>query len=194
MKRRSSTSMGRRATTRKKSTPKKRQKKSRSPNNLRQTLYELGLWGLGIVNALLIASFIHKHISNGDEQVLSLEEPVQSAQPAQPARENSKARVALLKIEVLNGCGEQGIANKFASYLRNAGFDPFKVDNFDNFDMPNTLILDRKSKNRHVGLQVAEALGLSSSFVRYLASDESKADVTLIIGKDYPKVDIFRKK
>ncbi|RMD98193.1 MAG: LytR family transcriptional regulator [Calditrichaeota bacterium] len=187
--------MGKRASTRKKSPAKKRKKKPQS-SNLRQTLYSLGLWGLGLVNALMIASFIHKHISTGNEQVLSLEEPVrqQQAAPIPRAKSAVAPQAARLKLEILNGCGAQGIANKFAQYLRQAGFQPVNVGNFDNFDMPNTLILDRKSRNRHLGLQVAESLGLPSSFVRYLAKDNARVDVTVIIGKDYPKIDFLQAK
>ncbi|MDQ7053500.1 MAG: hypothetical protein Q9P14_11605 [candidate division KSB1 bacterium] len=41
---------------------------------------------------------------------------------------------------------------------------------------------------------MAEVLGVSPSFVQYLANDETRADVTIIIGKDYPKLDFLRSK
>ncbi len=179
-------SMGRRTTS--KSSGKRKTTRKKGASNLRQTLYGVGLWALGIFNALLIASFIHKHLSTGDEQVLRFEEPTRPQ-----TRVEAKMPDAL-KLEVLNGCGAKGIAKKFADFLQSAGYEPINVGNFENFDMPNTLILDRKAKNRYNGLRVAEVLGVSPSFVQYLANDETRADVTIIIGKDYPKLDFLRSK
>lgn len=143
----------------------------------------LGLWALGIINAALIASFVMKHISKGDEQVISVVQPVPS-----------KPQEKVLQLEILNGCGARGIAQKFSEYLEGAGYNPVKVDNFENFDMPNTLILDRKSRDRSVGLRVAKLLGVAESSVLYQASEERRVDVSVIIGKDYPKLDFLRSK
>ncbi len=188
--RRTNRAPGRRASQASRTKRKSAKKKYGASNNLRQTLYGLGLWGLGIVNALLIFSFIHKHISKGDQKILPLTQIEQSSEPG--TERIQKPRTPLLKLEVLNGCGEQGIARRFADFLEKSGFDAIKVDNFDNFSMPKTIVLDRKSKNKHNGLRVAEVLGLSSSAVRYLASQDTQADVTVIIGKDYPKIEFLR--
>ncbi len=174
--------MGRRSAA--SSSGKSKRRKKKGANNLRQTLYGVGLWALGIFNALLIASFIHKHISTGNEERLRLEEPVPST---------SKMTFAVT-LEVLNGCGARGIAKRFADYLQAAGYKPVNVGNFDNFDMPNTMILDRKSRNRSNGLKVAELLGVSPDYVRYVTERNSKADVTIIIGQDYKNLDFLRSK
>ncbi len=95
---------------------------------------------------------------------------------------------------MLNGCGASGVAKKFADYLKKAGFQPINVGNFENFDMPNTLILDRKATNRYLGLEVAQLLGVSPTYVQYLANRQTRADVTVIIGKDYQKLDFLKSK
>lgn len=161
--------------------PKNQAKKPRAAvknrTNLRQTLYGLGLWALGILNAILIASFVMKHISSGDEQVLSVDEKV-------PVVQNT----AQLQVEVLNGCGVQGIAKKFADYLTTGGFEVANVDNFENFNMPTTLILDRKEKSKKNGARVAELLGLPQSAVLYQSSPDRSVDVSVIIGNDYSRI------
>lgn len=154
---------------------------AKKSDNLKQTFYSLGLWALGIMNAILIASFVMKHISTGDEQVLSVEE-----------NKPAVTRSAPPQLEVLNGCGVPGIAKKFADHLESAGFVPANVDNFENFNMPTTLIIDRKSKNRKNGLKIAELLGLPATAVLYQASPDRQVDVSVIIGKDYPRVDFLR--
>lgn len=151
--------------------------------NLRQTLYSLGLWALGIINAVFIASFVMKYL------------PADSQEPISAVEEVSVPNAtAALKLEILNGCGAQGIGKKFADFLEKSGFAAVNVDNFDNFDMPNTIIVDRKSKNRLLGLRVAESLGLPASAVTYQEEQSNDADVTIVIGKDYPKVDFLRER
>ena len=167
-------------------TPKKRPRKKaparKPPANLRQTLYGLGLWALGILNAILIASFVIKHAF-----------PTQTPNLQADNVAVSSERQAVVRMEVLNGCGESGIASRFADYLQPTGFKPVFVGNFDNFDMPKTIILDRKSRNRVVGLRLAEVLDIASSNVHYQASDRKDVDVSIIIGKDFNKFEFLGK-
>jgi len=76
--------------------------------------------------------------------------------------------------------------------MREAGFDPVNVGNYSIFEMPTTVILDRKSKNRLLGLRVAEELGLPESAVSYQESDSRDVDVSVIIGLDYSKAGFLR--
>ncbi|MFQ5628434.1 MAG: LytR C-terminal domain-containing protein [bacterium] len=176
------TRMAKKRTTRKpasRRTPSARKKPE--AKNLRQTLYSLALWALGTINVVFIASFIMKYIpTDGEQSINALEQT--SLQTAPVA----------LKLEVLNGCGTPGIGKKFADHLEKNGFTPANVDNFDNFDMPNTIIIDRKSAHKLNGLRVAESLGLPASTVIYQEKDVQDVDVTVVIGKDYPKVDFLR--
>ena len=156
-------------------------RKGGKPSKMYETLMNLGLWVLGIFNAVLIVSFIMKHMATGDEQVISVSQPV--------VTQNIEH---VITFEVLNGCGASGVAAKFASQLENAGFKSQDVGNFDNFDMPQTLIFDRKSQNRIHGLKVAEVLGLPATAVAYQALEGKQVDVSIILGKDYHKAEFLR--
>ncbi|MCB9502486.1 MAG: LytR C-terminal domain-containing protein [Deferribacteres bacterium] len=156
----------------------------KSPGNkgkLYETFMGLGLWILGLFNVVLIASFVMKHMGTGNEQVISVSEPVITR-----TIENK------ISFEVLNGCGIPGIAAKFATKLEDAGHQPKEVGNFDNFNMPQTIIFDRQSQNRLNGLKVAELLGLPATAVVYQAKNGSEVDVSVILGKDYQKATFLR--
>ncbi|HHL73539.1 MAG TPA: LytR family transcriptional regulator [Bacteroidetes bacterium] len=166
--------------TRKKPAARRKAARKQPAQNLRRTLYGVGLWILGIFNTILIGSFVMKHLATGEETKISV--PTEVVSPTDVA----------LRLEVLNGCGVSGIAKTFADQLREAGFDPVNVGNYSIFEMPTTVILDRKSKNRLLGLRVAEKLGLPESAVSYQESDSRDVDVSVIIGLDYSKAGFLR--
>lgn len=155
--------------------------KSNKKGKMYETLMGLGLWILGLFNVVLIASFVMKHMGTGEEQVISVSEPV--------ITRNIEHVIAF---EVLNGCGVSGVAAKFADRLENAGFQRKDVGNFDNFAMPQTIVFDRKSQNRLYGLKVAETLGLPSTAVVFQTKEGSPVDVSVILGKDYQKAEFLR--
>ena len=51
----------------------------------------------------------------------------------QRADQPSELIGSIIQLEVLNGCGESGIANNFTNLLRNNGFDVVEVGNFERF-------------------------------------------------------------
>jgi hypothetical protein len=166
---------------------KSREKSAETPFDLRRSLYSLALWGLGIINVLLIASFLKNHFSTGSEHNISSETEVITA----PAAEQ--------KIEVLNGCGVPGVAQKVADFLKSYHFDPVNVTNLkdtsgrDRFDIPRTMIFDRLSNERTYGRQVAEALGVSDEYVSYQASPDRQVSVTVVIGADYKSIQLTKR-
>ncbi len=153
-----------------------RGKDAKSPLNLKQALFTTALWGLGIVNVVLIVSFVSRHFFNGDQPGLNANTDV----PAISA-EN-------LKIEVLNGCGVNGLARKYADLLKASGFDPVKTETYERTDMPRTYIIDRGSEKMAVGLKMAEALGLPKDYVSYQADAKRMVGATLILGLDYKSI------
>lgn len=164
-------------------TPRKRPAARKRPEakNLRQTLYSLGLWALATLNIVFIASFVMKYVPTDEEQPINAIEHVASENLPQ-----------VVRLEVLNGCGASGIGKKFADFLEKNGYKAMNVDNFDNFDMPNTIIIDRRSKNKLNGIRVAETLGLPTAAVIYQEKDLPDIDVTIVIGKDYEKIKVLQ--
>lgn len=95
----------------------------------------------------------------------------------------------IIQIEVLNGCGVAGLANRFTSALRKNGFDVVETGNFDNFDVDETLVIARTFK-RENAMRVAEALGVSEKNIIIEASDDFYLDATVVIGSDYQTLNL----
>lgn len=95
-------------------------------------------------------------------------------------REASVCEVPVV-VEVLNGCGRAGIAEKVASRLRDLGFDVMYVGNADGFDYGETLVVDRTG-DKDKARVVAEALG-RAPVIRQVGRTFF-VDVTVVVGED----------
>ena len=91
------------------------------------------------------------------------------------------------EIEILNGCGESGVANLYANFLRQKGFDVIESRNADNFDYLNTNILVHKKEMIPVAKNLAKILEIEE--IKLI--EKGMWDLSLIIGKDYKKLDSF---
>lgn len=91
---------------------------------------------------------------------------------------------SIIQLEVLNGCGELGIANNFTTHLRNNGFDVVEVGNFERFDVEKTFVISRSSSPNNAR-RVASALGISEKNIIREESSDFYLDVTVVLGKDY---------
>lgn len=101
--------------------------------------------------------------------------------------ENQNTTSRIIQIEVLNGCGITGVAEKFTNYLRGENFDVVQVGNYSSFDINNTLIVDRTG-NKSNALKVAEAVGVDSKNVIQQINNDYFLDVSVIIGKDFNRL------
>lgn len=90
----------------------------------------------------------------------------------------------VIQLEVLNGCGVAGLADKFTSTLRKNGFDVVETGNFDNFNMEQTTVIAR-TISKDNAKRVADALGIDESNILVEASDDFYLDATIVIGSDY---------
>ncbi|MGH2574494.1 MAG: LytR C-terminal domain-containing protein [Ignavibacteria bacterium] len=96
-----------------------------------------------------------------------------------------------LQIDVQNGSGVQGIANKFTDYLRANGFDVVEIGNFSTSDINTTMVIDRTGNLKNAK-KVALALGISEKYVIQQISKEYFLDATVVIGKDYEELNPFK--
>ena len=92
-----------------------------------------------------------------------------------------------VQLEVLNGCGVNGVADKFTDYLRTGNFDVVNIGNYRSFDVDYSLLIDRKG-NMANAFEIAATLGIEKNKVIQQVNKEYFLDVTLIIGKDYKKL------
>lgn len=95
----------------------------------------------------------------------------------------------VIQIEVLNGCGEPGVATHFTNQLRSVGFDVVHSGNFENYDLEHTIIIAR-SKNIDNARQVAQALGVIPSRILRESSPYYYLDATVVVGADYAQLNL----
>jgi hypothetical protein len=95
-----------------------------------------------------------------------------------------------INLQVLNGCGEKGLANRLANRIEMAAEKPLAVrvidtDNFDNFGVEKTFIISRKGDLTAANL-LADQLGLEDA-VTYREIEDNYRDIgaTLVLGNDY---------
>ncbi len=99
-----------------------------------------------------------------------------------------------IQVEVLNGCGEQGIGQVAMRYLRKKGFDVVNIDNADHFEYRETIVLDRRGTSGRSGpsgpSSAARAVGdaLGTPNVLLQRNEERLVDVSVVIGKDYDEL------
>ncbi len=100
--------------------------------------------------------------------------------------ENGEKEVAsdIIQCEVLNGCGVPGVADRFTDYLRSRNFDVVEIGNYMNFDVEETMVIDRIG-NLANAKKVADFLGVKHQKVFQQLNDDYFLDVSIIIGKDY---------
>lgn len=98
-----------------------------------------------------------------------------------------------INLQVLNGCGEKGLANRLANRIEMAVEKPLAVrvidtDNFDNFGVERTFVISRRSDLSAAKL-LADQLGLEDA-VAYREIEDNYRDIgaTLVLGNDYKAI------
>lgn len=114
----------------------------------------------------------------------SLFEKIRNKSIADRELELQKAAAPIVQVEVLNGCGISGVAEKFTDYLRNNNFDVVQMGNYKSFDIGKTLVVDRTGSRANAE-KVARALGVSSKNIIQQINKDYLLDVSIIIGKDF---------
>lgn len=99
-------------------------------------------------------------------------------------QEDSELIGNIIQLEVLNGCGVPGLADRFTSVLRKNGFDVVETGNFKNFDMTQTVVIARTTNTQNAR-RIAEALGINPKNIFVEASQDYYLDATVVIGSDY---------
>ncbi len=103
------------------------------------------------------------------------------------AEANSQLISEIIQIEVLNGCGISGVANRYTGVLRKNGFDVVETGNFDHFNLEETIIISRSGVMENAR-QVASALGVSEMNILREESPDYFLDVTVVIGHDFEQL------
>ena len=104
-------------------------------------------------------------------------------------KENSeivkRLRIRQVRVEVLNGTPQDGVAQKVTDRLRTAGFDVVNIANAENDSFPETVVVDRADNRAANARLVAEVLDCKTVIPQL--EPTSLLEVTVIIGQDYLK-------
>lgn len=104
--------------------------------------------------------------------------------PAPVSRSPANAPIvpSIGRVQVLNGCGIPGSAERAADFLRRKNFDVKNTGNAASFKYPFTLVVSR-SLDMTVARQVAAALRTDKCMLA--RNEDSTYDVTVILGSDF---------
>ena len=167
--------------------PKK--KSSKQPVKL---IYNFFIFALAIIVVGFLYSFVQKNMSNG----VAIQDPqLNDRQKEQLAIEIYKANPVLdIKVEILNGCGENDIAAKAAEFLRSEHIDVIRWENAENFDYENTILIHHSDDLINLKT-VAKSLDINindGDRVLIQPNSSSDVDITLLLGKDYHTIKPIR--
>ena len=95
-----------------------------------------------------------------------------------------------ISIQVLNGSGEKGIAERFSKFLHNSGHDVVLRGNADHFSYKNSEIIIRNS-NKFAAENIANLLGINQNKISTQKDKLLLCDITLILGKDFDELKSF---
>ena len=145
-----------------------------------------------IILAIIVIGFIYSFAQKSWASGVNIENPqLNDEQKTQLAIDIYEANPILnIKVEVLNGCGEKGIAAKIADFLRTEHIDVVRSENADNFEYERTTLIQRSDDLFNLKT-VAKALNFEindENRVIIQPSSTSDVDLTLILGKDYRSV------
>ncbi len=129
------------------------------------------LSALGLIVIVMLSSFINRmFISPPIDPMLDKEIE---------ASENE----VVIQVNILNACGETGLAARVKDYMRFRGFDVVEIGNYHRIE-ESSIVFDRLGDLRSAR-KVAYALGISDSNVVSSIDSNLYLRSTIIIGKDF---------
>jgi len=148
-------------------------------STLKRFILNSSLVLLGILVLILFYALAMNHFREADPNTTA----VVSDEAPSAVRE-------IYDVEILNGCGEHGLAAKMREYLIAHHLDVVGTGNHTNFKVEKTRIIDRRGKEE-AARRVASILGIEPSQIVRDLDARLQVDVSVIIGKDYRSVEPF---
>ncbi len=128
--------------------------------------------------------------------------PMESGTVETPTEEDvveENSFVRAIQVEILNGCGEQGIARVLADKLRNLKYDVVNTGNYlkngkPYFEVKSTRVIDQvnSDRTRDEARKLARKIGIPEKQVQSFSNPNPVADITIIIGQDFQSLTIFK--
>ena len=131
---------------------------------------------------------------NFDQPVLTQTQTdsMNSESPSEISSETEAPFEKNVQIEILNGCGVNGIAKVFQSYLREHGFDVVNTENYVEegkirWDLPDSKIIYQTSDVKQAE-ELARILHIPANRIIYKDDPNAIYDLSIVIGRDYKKL------
>jgi hypothetical protein len=137
----------------------------------RNTTIAVSIIVLIVFGVLIIASNVYKSL----------------APPINPIIERSDDLVRegdQIQINLLNGCGDQGVARRTMNYLRSMGFDVVEIDNYSRFSVQRSFVIDRVGDSIST-IKTAKAMGIDDSLRVVRIDSTMYVRCSVVLGKDY---------
>ena len=154
-------------------------------NNL---FYNLLILFLSILIIGFIISF-YKNLKQDDKIKYSNSNNLQDLLIISDFEQNTGHRI---RVEILNGCGAVGLADKYSNLFREYGFDVIVSKNAPNFNYENSQIILRRGQ-KDFAIETAKLLDIPIENIKEDFNKLLDCDVTIILGKDYNKLSSFIK-
>jgi hypothetical protein len=184
--------------------------KIRSPKKNKKSKIPFVILGLIII---AILGFIYKNellelfpieqitslVGNSEQVEVEVADP----KPSIPSKETTQQDIQYyspiekkIQLEILNGCGEKGVAKKLTALLKKSKYDIVNSGNYMekgkiNWLVEETKIIDQINNQENVR-DLADHMGILYSNVEVFENPSPIADITIVIGKDYKLLSIFQ--
>jgi len=139
---------------------------------------------------------VSKPVTEQPTAQIPVQEPDQTAEIEQAGFSPIQKKI---QVEVLNGCGEQGIAKILGDRLIAKDYDVVNSGNYiengkTQFDVQETKIIDQLKTTENISRakDLASLVGISSSLVESFENPYPIADITIVIGKDFKTLPVFK--
>ncbi|HOT98144.1 MAG TPA: LytR C-terminal domain-containing protein [bacterium] len=134
------------------------------------------IWGLLVVNIVLIASLVKKIVLPAGGTPTTI------------------VNSSTTSVAVLNGCGVKGVANVFADALREKQYNVVAVGNAETFDYEKSVLINRGQVENKEVERIASIVGVSRDRILTIESKTAQSDVEFVVGADYKDLRAYRKK
>ena len=95
-----------------------------------------------------------------------------------------------IEVEILNGCGVPGLAEKVSNYLRSQKMDVVRSDNADHYNYDQTILILR-NENFEGLKKVSQSFGINEQDelrIKHIPDEKLSVDITVIIGSDFATI------
>ncbi len=133
---------------------------------------------LSVLVFLMLSSFISRMV---------IEPPVDSSLDPNIVKSTAQE---VIQVNVLNACGETGLAGKVRNFLRSRGYDVVEIGNYEP-TLEKSMVIDRLG-DPNSSMKVAYALGINDSLVYSEIDSNMFLRSSVVIGRDFPDLKPFK--